>query len=651
MRKGMLGYFALAALGAATAPAQGIVEDYTAGDPSGWTNLIGDLGQLDPIDVRRAKNGLIDISTWQIGRQIDGTETGKPHPITGGAGPTVLTYDIRQPIDSGQQWDVFQKATRPFSLSQSQFDTHVVWLEFSSFSNFAAGSTEIAHLDLTLEDDQGTGVRLGNNWNTKNSAGSGGTRANQTKPRRALYQVDGGGQVVIDPTTQQPVVRDVLDGNSPNGQLDFANLNYRELNGAFLFSDGVEPPDDDPTDADGDQPVLNTLFDQRAVVRLNDFRDFQYEVEWRTLNPDASGDGNWRSLRSNGLGAGSVLADPESQDSLVLTDPIGDITTLRLQGRWRDVSGETGGILPTIIRANSNIEINQTSVDEDPANEDANQQVGLGRFAAAAYRIGDLDRNGSVTADDLTLSPLLGNVGLSMIEDESIQIGDPLREVSWVDGDTINDGAVTVADAMVGVLTSLSGPGPAGAALLYDSATGRLRIDAGGAQLTGFSLLASEGSGFGPASFNDPAETGGLSTALLGELSWINLTPEAAPAGVNLSGLVDLGLVMPAGLDETEFAEFFAAAVYNTGDPLSRAGSFFGAEGLPGDFNGDGRVDAADYTVWRDGLGDTFTPSDYDTWRDNYGATATAASVPEPSAAAGLVAALLASLAARSRRP
>ncbi|QDT69725.1 hypothetical protein MalM25_26650 [Planctomycetes bacterium MalM25] len=55
--------------------------------------------------------------------------------------------------------------------------------------------------------------------------------------------------------------------------------------------------------------------------------------------------------------------------------------------------------------------------------------------------------------------------------------------------------------------------------------------------------------------------------------------------------------------------------------------------GLTGDFNNDGAVDAADYTVWRDGLGVTFDDTDYVLWKSNYGATLTspAVSVPEPS--------------------
>jgi hypothetical protein len=56
---------------------------------------------------------------------------------------------------------------------------------------------------------------------------------------------------------------------------------------------------------------------------------------------------------------------------------------------------------------------------------------------------------------------------------------------------------------------------------------------------------------------------------------------------------------------------------------------------LDGDFNGDHVVDAADYTVWRNGLGSTYTQNDYDVWKANFGnsstAVASAAGVPEPT--------------------
>jgi hypothetical protein len=65
---------------------------------------------------------------------------------------------------------------------------------------------------------------------------------------------------------------------------------------------------------------------------------------------------------------------------------------------------------------------------------------------------------------------------------------------------------------------------------------------------------------------------------------------------------------------------------------------------LAGDFNGNGKVDAADYVVWRNGLGATYTQNDYNIWRSQFGQTPASfgaatgvaidesAPVPEPSA-------------------
>jgi hypothetical protein len=70
---------------------------------------------------------------------------------------------------------------------------------------------------------------------------------------------------------------------------------------------------------------------------------------------------------------------------------------------------------------------------------------------------------------------------------------------------------------------------------------------------------------------------------------------------------------------------------------------------LDGDFNSDGTVDAADYTVWRDGLGGDYTAADYNLWKLHFGESNSgnaslvggAAAVPEPGtllvALAGLI--------------
>jgi len=57
---------------------------------------------------------------------------------------------------------------------------------------------------------------------------------------------------------------------------------------------------------------------------------------------------------------------------------------------------------------------------------------------------------------------------------------------------------------------------------------------------------------------------------------------------------------------------------------------------LEGDFNADAIVDAADYVVWRKGLGTFYTQSDYNVWRTHFGQTAGSGAsantaVPEPA--------------------
>ena len=78
-----------------------------------------------------------------------------------------------------------------------------------------------------------------------------------------------------------------------------------------------------------------------------------------------------------------------------------------------------------------------------------------------------------------------------------------------------------------------------------------------------------------------------------------------------------------------------------------RVASVAEPSGLLGDFNTDGRVDAADYVVWRKELGTTYTQTDYDVWRAHFGQSAPGAgsgsgaiansAVPEPTTLALLM--------------
>lgn len=115
----------------------------------------------------------------------------------------------------------------------------------------------------------------------------------------------------------------------------------------------------------------------------------------------------------------------------------------------------------------------------------------------------------------------------------------------------------------------------------------------------------------------------------------------------NVSELVEVFSPGGATLATTSNNAALTAGAFDIGEPLPPPS---------GDYNGNGVVDAADYTMWRDTLAESVDPGtgadgngngvidngDYDVWRDNYGASAglaaaASAAVPEP-AAVGLLA-------------
>jgi hypothetical protein len=79
----------------------------------------------------------------------------------------------------------------------------------------------------------------------------------------------------------------------------------------------------------------------------------------------------------------------------------------------------------------------------------------------------------------------------------------------------------------------------------------------------------------------------------------------------------------------------------------------WGTAAIPGDFNSDGRVDGADYVVWRKTNG---TPAAFQIWRANFGDTSglgssNAIAIPEPQATALLCLGWLLAAAARRATP
>ncbi|QDU55127.1 hypothetical protein [Aeoliella mucimassa] len=124
-------------------------------------------------------------------------------------------------------------------------------------------------------------------------------------------------------------------------------------------------------------------------------------------------------------------------------------------------------------------------------------------------------------------------------------------------------------------------------------------------------------------------------------------------------------------LDSADLSQFgFDTTNHTAWAVLDHEGTFaLGSfESLPGDYNADGVVNLADYTLWRDHLGSNFVlPNDpiggiigsaqYDTWKANFGQSigagtaATLATVPEPSTACLLAILMAAAVSRLPRQP
>ena len=112
---------------------------------------------------------------------------------------------------------------------------------------------------------------------------------------------------------------------------------------------------------------------------------------------------------------------------------------------------------------------------------------------------------------------------------------------------------------------------------------------------------------------------------------------EANPSTKQLAELLTVG-----GLTLAPNAKINLGVPFNTTGQQDFVFRFALTTGLPGDFNGNGVVDAADYTVWRDNLGSTSNAAlhgngdatvgvgagDYTLWKANFGATSLASGPP-----------------------
>jgi fibronectin-binding autotransporter adhesin len=227
-------------------------------------------------------------------------------------------------------------------------------------------------------------------------------------------------------------------------------------------------------------------------------------------------------------------------------------------------------------------------------------------------------------------------------------------------GDVVNEGTIQVSAAGIVASTavflgSLSGAGVSGSGSVF------LEGD------------VSPGAGPGTMAFGGDVSLGSsavLNIELAGTAPGTQFDRLTAEQSLNLNGTLDVVFVagfLPAagqsfdlidwGTRNGSFATINLPALtglsWNTSQ-LYTAGVLSISTAISGDFNDDGTVNAADYTVWRNGLGTSYTPEDYEVWKSHFGQTAGSGSagaspshvpVPEPTSAVAMVCGVLAVVA------
>lgn len=283
------------------------------------------------------------------------------------------------------------------------------------------------------------------------------------------------------------------------------------------------------------------------------------------------------------------------------------------------------------------------------------EESSLDITTSADTRMVALDEAGFAGDDMTSDSPYVWSVARGMYND-----GHGDRVNGYIDDVRISNVALTAGQFLNGAIDSLTlvvNP-DTGAASFRNDTTGPIAFDyyriesaAGELSTTAWNSLSDQGrDALGPGAGESWDEaTAAISSNLLVEQF---LTGDTV---VEPGEYVAIGSPY-TGSGEGDLAFSFA----KTGGGLTNTKVLYSTIALPGDFNGDNKVDAADYTLWRDTAGTaTLTADhsgdgkvnviDYNIWAANYGATlAASTAVPEPTAALLLVIAALG--AARARR-
>lgn len=273
-----------------------------------------------------------------------------------------------------------------------------------------------------------------------------------------------------------------------------------------------------------------------------------------------------------------------------------------------------------------------------------NQLTGTGRIEVSTINAAGGTIN--ATLDELIFTQTVTNdlgaeinaIGSTLSFDTGVTSDGEINLInSTVNGDVVNNGVASLAgtNSFTGTVSgsgTFTGTGTATFAgtLAPGNSPGLLTFE-GDLDLEPTATLEIEIGGTVPGTEHDRVEMAGFAT-LDGDLQ-VSLVDGYLPQLGNSFAFLFASGGFDASFAEVSFPDLSALGLDWQLNPGGATLFLELVAMLDGDYNLDGTVDAADYTVWRDGLGTIFTPSDYNVWVANYGAIApaTSTSVPEPT--------------------
>ena len=222
---------------------------------------------------------------------------------------------------------------------------------------------------------------------------------------------------------------------------------------------------------------------------------------------------------------------------------------------------------------------------------------------------------------------------LEIVAGQNLQLtGGQLNNNGQVTGSvTINNGAIATGAGAFDVVTVRDGgtfapgnsPGIATAnSMLFDNTT----------TTNGGPTLSIEIAGTDPGTQHDQLHVAGH-LSLAGTLD-VSLITGFNPSAGDWFDVLDFGSVSGA-FNTISFPALGTGIMWNAAQ-LYTSGTL--TVNIAGDYNSDDAVDAADYVVWRKGLGMIYTQDDFNTWCANFGETlgggsdTSSTNVPEPAA-------------------